>query len=267
MKLKKYPRVLSIILCLLLLVLPLASCGEPSSPKSQPSVQPANGSAENEPTFIKCEVTDVTDGDTIKVNLGGKTETIRLIGVDTPETVHPSEPVQPYGPEASTFTKEQLNGKTIYLEFDAQINDQYGRMLAYVWLDKPTDDTPDTVKKSMFNAILLSGGYAQIATYPPNVKYVDTFTEIQTEARTAETGLWGIKEEPITPPPTTPPQPKPAPTPQPQQPVENTVYITDTGTKYHRDGCRYLAKSKISITLSNAKSRGFEPCKVCNPPQ
>ena len=71
-----------------------------------------------------------------------------------------------------------------------------------------------------------------------------------------------------TPKPT--PVPKPTATPVPEQtiapePVEETVYITNTGEKYHRSGCRYLRKSKIAISLSNAKSRGYEPCKVCNP--
>ena len=75
----------------------------------------------------------VVDGDTIEVNPPLTwTEDVRLLGVDTPETVDPGEPVEPYGPEASAFTKRQLEGERVTLIFDQEKTDQYGRTLAYV---------------------------------------------------------------------------------------------------------------------------------------
>lgn len=128
-------------------------------------------------------VSEVVDGDTIHIYpaVDGLTD-VRLIGVDTPETHKPGTPVQPYGPQASAFTTGMLQGKKVALEFDVQKIDPYGRLLAYVW------STPTT----MFNETLLRRGYAQLATYPPNVKYVDQFREDQAEARAAGRGLWGL---------------------------------------------------------------------------
>jgi len=125
----------------------------------------------------------VIDGDTI-ITDGG--ERIRYIGMDTPETVHPSKPVGYLGHEASDRNKELVEGKTVDLEFDIERMDHYGRTLAYVWSGD-----------EMINAILLREGYAQIYTYPPNVKYIDYFTSLQEEARTSERGLWAVEEKEI----------------------------------------------------------------------
>ena len=115
------------------------------------------------------KVTRVVDGDTIIVDLNGVEERVRLIGIDTPESVHPDASRNlPEGKVASEFTKSRLEGKEVKLEFDVQERDQYGRLLAYVYIDGV-----------MFNKTLLSEGYARIATYPPNVKYVEDFTAIQ----------------------------------------------------------------------------------------
>ena len=128
-------------------------------------------------------VTRVVDGDTIKVNYHGAEETVRFIGVDTPESVHPDKTKNvPYGKVATAFTKEKLENKTVGLEFDVSERDQYGRLLAYVYLDD-----------KMFNMILLEEGHAMVATYPPNVKYVEEFTAAQEKARKGEKGLWGIE--------------------------------------------------------------------------
>lgn len=114
------------------------------------------------------EVTRVVDGDTIVVNYNGVEETVRLIGVDTPESVHPDKSKNTEaGFAASEFTTVYLSGQQVELEFDVQQRDQYGRLLAYVYKDG-----------EMFNKKLLMTGYAEIATYPPNVKYVDEFTQI-----------------------------------------------------------------------------------------
>ncbi|MFT9486036.1 MAG: stalk domain-containing protein [Tepidibacillus sp.] len=127
------------------------------------------------------KVTEVVDGDTIKVIYNGKEESVRMIGIDTPETKHPTKGVQPYGPEASAYTKERLKGKEVRLEFDVQERDMYGRLLAYVWIGN-----------EMFNATIVKEGYAQVSTFPPNVKYVDNFVKLQAEARANKKGLWSL---------------------------------------------------------------------------
>ena len=180
---------------------------EPATALSNTPVKPPTPTVPSSVTTPKTEpvatimttqvkVVTVVDGDTIKVSLAGKTESIRLIGVDTPETVHPSKPVEPYGPEASQYTKTNLEGKTIWLEFDVEERDRYGRLLAYAWLNKPLSDSKTEAQTSMFNALLLLNGYAQISTYPPNVKYVDYFTQFQEEARNTGRGLWDLDPVP-----------------------------------------------------------------------
>lgn len=133
---------------------------------SAPTTSPSTDTA---PTGnYKTKVIRVVDGDTIVVNYNGVEEKVRLIGVDTPESVHPdSSKNTEAGFAASEFTKVYLTGEDVELEFDVQQRDSYGRLLAYVYLDG-----------EMFNEKLLRTGYANIATYPPNVKYVDRFTEI-----------------------------------------------------------------------------------------
>ena len=125
-------------------------------------------------------VTRVVDGDTIGISppVEGRSR-VRLIGMDTPEVYFGT---QPYGPEASAFAKQELEGVEVELELDVQKVDPYGRLLAYVYL-------PDG---EMFNETLLEEGYAQVATFPPNVNYMDRFLEAQREARVANRGLWGL---------------------------------------------------------------------------
>lgn len=127
------------------------------------------------------EVVSVVDGDTFKINYNGTVTKVRLIGVDTPESVSSNQSKNnKYGVEASNYTKERLEGQTVHLEFDVQQTDKYGRLLAYVYLEDGT----------MYNKELLEKGYAQIATYPPNVKYVDEFTQIQKQAKENKVGFW-----------------------------------------------------------------------------
>ncbi|MBE5098122.1 MULTISPECIES: thermonuclease family protein [Priestia] len=125
----------------------------------------------------------VVDGDTLKVKmLNGKRDRVRLLLVDTPETKHPKLGVQPFGPEASAYTKKRLEGQEITLEFDVQERDQYGRLLAYVWIDN-----------ELYNEELLAKGLARVAVFPPNTKYVDEFKKIQEQARKSEKGIWSIE--------------------------------------------------------------------------
>lgn len=128
----------------------------------------------------KYTVTRVVDGDTIVLGQGEDSFKVRLIGVDTPESVHPNkEKNTEFGKIASDYTKEKLLDKEVTLELDVQEKDKYGRTLAYVYIDGV-----------MFNKMLLQSGMAQIATYPPNVKYVDEFKGLEKQARDKKIGLW-----------------------------------------------------------------------------
>lgn len=141
---------------------------------------------------LQGRVMRVVDGDTIHVFVAGEDRTVRLIGVDTPETVHPSKPVQFYGKEASDFTKKVLDGRTVWLEYDVAPLDKYDRHLAYVWLTEP-EAGEQAIRQGMFNAALLLQGYGKVVTIQPNSKYADLFATFQQEARTARRGLWGKK--------------------------------------------------------------------------
>lgn len=131
---------------------------------------------------IPAKVVNVVDGDTIDVIMNGKKERVRFILVDTPETKHPQMGVQPFGEEASNFTKEQLLDQDIILELDVAERDRYGRLLAYIWLNGKN-----------FNEILIERGLARVAVFPPNTKYVDRFREIQQTAQEQAIGIWSIE--------------------------------------------------------------------------
>jgi micrococcal nuclease len=131
---------------------------------------------------ISAKVIEVVDGDTIKVDIQGKTETVRFLLVDTPETKHPDKGVQPFGPEASSFTKDLLTGKDVELEKDVSERDKYGRLLFYVY-----------VNGKSVEEMLLEKGLARVAVYPPDVKYVDQYRAIQDQARQSGVGIWSIE--------------------------------------------------------------------------
>lgn len=146
----------------------------------------------NQGNFTEAKIISVTDGDTVTARINNKDYELRMIGVDTPETVHPSKPVAFYGKEASEFSKNKLRGKTVYLEKDVSERDRYNRILRYVWLSKPANPKKpsfEDVRDKMFNGILLRDGYANLATLPPDVKYLNYFQKI---ARTAETNQIGL---------------------------------------------------------------------------
>jgi len=127
-------------------------------------------------------VVRVVDGDTVQVDIDGQREKLRLIGIDTPETVKPDTPVQCYGPEASAFTKQLLpEGTAVRIERDVEARDDYGRLLGYVYR---ADD-------GLFvNLEIVAQGYASLLTFPPNVAHVDEFVAAARAAERANLGLW-----------------------------------------------------------------------------
>lgn len=147
----------------------------------------------NQGNFTEAKIISVTDGDTVTARINNKDYELRMIGVDTPETVHPSKPVAFYGKEASDFSKNKLRGKTVYLEKDVSERDRYNRILRYVWLSKPANPKNpsfEDVRDKMFNGILLRDGYANLATFPPDVKYLNYFQKIARTAEANELGLY-----------------------------------------------------------------------------
>jgi micrococcal nuclease len=130
-------------------------------------------------------VTRVVDGDTVvlagipvgKVDRATGGRHARLIGVDTPEVYGG---VECFGRQASAFTKRELDGQDVSVDFDTQPVDRYARALVYIWRSDGT----------FFNGTLVAEGYAQQLTVPPNVRYAELFTSLVRQAREAERGLW-----------------------------------------------------------------------------
>lgn len=129
-------------------------------------------------------VTKVVDGDTIEVLINGQKKAVRLIGINTPETVDPRRPVQCFGKEASNETKRLLSGKMVYLTQDISETDKYDRLLRFVYL--PLENN----QMLFVNDYLVREGFAQNYPYPPDVKYADQFREAETEAKNQKRGLW-----------------------------------------------------------------------------
>ena len=128
-------------------------------------------------------VVAVVDGDTIDVEVAGRTERVRLLGIDTPETVDPDRPVECHGPEASALTHQLLpDGTPVRLERDEEARDRYGRLLAYVFR---RDD-------GLFvNEAILAAGEAEVLSIAPNDAYAGALAEAEAAARGTGAGLWG----------------------------------------------------------------------------
>lgn len=137
-------------------------------------------------------VTNVVDGDTIDVEITGRTEgpaageagigseyRVRLIGIDTPESVRPGTPVECFGKEASDAAEALLDGAEVRLVKDVEETDRYDRLLRYVYLEG-----------EMANARLVANGYASAYTYPPNIRWSELFVQLEREAREGNRGLW-----------------------------------------------------------------------------
>ena len=212
----------------------------------------------------KVKVIKHVDGDTIGIRfLDGSEEKVRFIGVNCPES---TICLDPYGKEASAYTKSKLLGKTVYVEKDVSERDKYGRLLRYVWLDIPRKINENEIRQKMFNAVLLTNGYAQVSTYPPDVKYVDYFKKYERGSREADKGLWGIDLS------------KTSANAKTNYNIDNKAaqkkeaqYVGSAKSdKYHRLSCKWAKKISQSNMvyfkkIEEAKSKGYTACKVCNP--
>ena len=132
-------------------------------------------------TFGRAQVVRVVDGDTIRVRLDGRTERVRYIGVDTPESVKPGTPVQCYAKRAAAANAALVAGRSVRLVGDVEQRDRYGRLLAYVYRE------PDG---AFVNAQLVRDGYARTLTIAPNVAHARQFAQLAQTARRSGRELW-----------------------------------------------------------------------------
>jgi micrococcal nuclease len=201
-------------------------------------------------------VTRVIDGDTIVIDTG---QTVRYIGIDTPETVHPDKPTMCFGPEASQKNKDLVLGKKVTLEKDISETDKYKRLLRYVWVDG-----------SLINELLVKEGYAVSSTYPPDVKYQDIFVAAQKTAQQNKSGMWGKCQffgETSS---------SSIPTPATNNDSSNCTIkgnISSSGEKiFHVSGCGSYSKTVIDTssgeryfcTEAEAVAAGWRKAKNCN---
>lgn len=209
---------------------------------------------------VAYRVLQVVDGDTIKIEHQGKLVTIRLIGVDTPETVHPTKPVEVFGKEASNFTKNLLLGEHVYLRSDTGANetDTYGRLLSYVYR------APDGL---FVNLEIVRQGYGHAYTQYP-FKLMELFQHYANHARNVGKGLYAAGAQSGTGGVAA--RANRSTAIESERGAESTqgvtVYVTRTGSKYHRGSCGYLRSSKIPISLAEAKAR-YGACSRCSPPR
>lgn len=145
------------------------------SPSISPTIRPSALSS-------NVKVARVIDGDTIELETG---ETLRYIGIDTPETKHPKKPVQCYGEEASQMNKKLVEGKSVRIVKDVSEVDKYNRLLRYVYVS--TQASPSGI---LVNDYLVRNGFAFTSTFPPDVTKADQFSEAQREAREKNLGVW-----------------------------------------------------------------------------
>jgi len=131
------------------------------------------------------EVAKVIDGDTLQLANGA---TVRLIGIDAPETVKPERPVEPWGPDASSFTRRAIAGRTVRLEFDRERIDRFGRFLAYVWY---RDAASSSAPEKLLNEELVRAGLATAELHYNNSAAMERrLKQAEDEARRASVGIW-----------------------------------------------------------------------------
>jgi len=140
----------------------------------------SNDSASTSPN--SATVKHVVDGDTIDISIGGNTERVRLIGINTPETKHPTKGVECFGPEASAYTEQLLPvGTEIRVERDVEARDKYGRLLLYVYIEN---------SNVFVNLDLVLQGYARPMVFEPNTAHKTDFAQAATQAELRNVGLW-----------------------------------------------------------------------------
>ena len=142
-----------------------------------------SSSGEPLPDGANGRIVKVIDGDTVDVSMSGRTERVRLIGIDTPETKKPNNPIQCFGPEASKHINELLPVDTpVLVQRDVEARDPYGRLLGYVYR------TSDNL---FVNQDLIINGFARPLSIAPNTAFASEFATLAQTAQNSKIGLWG----------------------------------------------------------------------------
>lgn len=188
------------------------------------------------PAFLVAQdavfVRHVIDGDTVILTNGKK---VRFIGINTPEIDHNNNQAEPFGHAARTFTEKLIESKRIRLEYGQEKRDQYGRLLAYVFLQDNT----------FVNLQLVQFGLATYFYKPPNLKYADSLLQAQKDAMTGKRGLWHIWSE------------------------KKQSYMGNRKSKrFHLPGCKYGSKTASTNRVDFSRQwdaywEGYSPCTKC----
>jgi micrococcal nuclease len=165
-----------LLIAVVLAAIGLSRCGTGGGDSAEPSGP------------VRAKVTHVVDGDTIDVGMpDGSDESVRYIGIDTPETVKPGTPVQCGGPKAHEVNERLVGGMTVTLRFDEEHRDVYGRLLAYVYVPSRRPGG----QRLFVNAELARRGLARTLTIPPNDSFAALFARLAARAGVEGRGLWG----------------------------------------------------------------------------
>ncbi|MBA3877967.1 MAG: nuclease [Anaerolinea sp.] len=208
---------------------------------NEPDPTPEFGTAPIGPTEL-ATVLSITDGDTIRVDRGFGSEPVRYVGINTPEVGDPG------GSEATAENARLVAGLQVVLERDVSETDQFDRLLRYVWIDTGSGWTS-------VNLEFVRRGFAQAATYPPDVRFSELFLAAERVARTAEVGLWAATPEP-TPAPTPPPTPRPISAP----PAPTSAPVANCHPSY--DPCLPIV---ADLNCPDVRALGAAPVRVIGP--
>ena len=218
----------------------------------------------------EASVERIVDGDTMKLNLKNSNEviTLRLLLVDTPESVKPGVDPQPYAIEASNFAKEVLQvNETVYIEYDSgSKTDRYNRYLGYLWYYSKENNS-----WQMFNKIIIEKGFARVGYIYSQKKHLDTLNEAQDKAKNSKLNIWSVdgyvtdkgfdvyaynknsSSSSIS-------------NNYSENSSDRIVYVnggTSSSNKYHSSEHAHNMKGAIKMKESQAKSKGYVPCKIC----
>ena len=218
----------------------------------------------------EASVERIVDGDTMKLNLKNSNEviTLRLLLVDTPESVKPGVDPQPYAIEASNFAKEVLQvNETVYIEYDSgSKTDRYNRYLGYLWYYSKENNS-----WQMFNKIIIEKGFARVGYIYSQKKHLDTLNEAQDKAKNSKLNIWSVdgyvtdkgfdvdaynKNSSSSS----------IPNNYSENSSDRIVYVnggTSSSNKYHSSEHAHNMKGAIKMKESQAKSKGYVPCKIC----
>lgn len=218
----------------------------------------------------EASVERVVDGDTMKLNLKNSNEviTLRLLLVDTPESVKPGMDPQAYAIEASNFAKEVLQvNDTVYIEYDSgSKTDRYGRHLGYLWYYSKENNS-----WQMFNKTIIEKGFARVGYIYSQKKHLDTLNEAQDKAKNSKLNIWSVdgyvtdkgfdmdaynKNSSSSS----------IPNNYSENSSDRIVYVnggTSSSNKYHSSEHAHNMKGAIKMKESQAKSKGYVPCKIC----